>query len=195
MMIGLAGLAIAAMRRQELEPYLSLSKYVALKGAVMLAALQAVLAAAFFFVFGFGHPSAATFTVVTGALVGGFTLPTGCNFKLDGDIQLGDLAKLASARAQVKQLIARRLGNDASMAEQWKANSPVLCLNSRGGNFAEGLRIAKLIGAARSTPPAICTSEVVSASMRLISSSPPSRMTRSILAETWPTSSSSPSGA
>ena len=110
----------------------------------MRAIAQAVLVTASF-VFGIGQPSAATFTVVTGALVGGFTPPTGCNFKLDGDIQPGDLAKLASARAQVEQLIARRLGNDASMAEQWKANSPVLCLNSRGGNFAEGLRIAKFL--------------------------------------------------
>src|SRR6516225_8469097 len=93
---------------------------------VVRAIAQAVLAAAFFFVFGFGQPSAATLTVVTGALVGGFTPPTGCNFKLDGDIQPGDLAKLSSARAQVQQLIARRLGDHASMADQFKSNSPVL---------------------------------------------------------------------
>jgi len=53
------------------------------------------------------------------------------------------MTKLASARAQVQQLITRRLGNHASMADQWASNSPVLCLNSRGGDFAEGLRIAK----------------------------------------------------
>jgi hypothetical protein len=101
MMIG--GLAIlAAMRRQELKPYLPLSKYVALNGAVMLPALQAVLAAALFFAFGFGQPSAATFTVVTGDLVGGFSPPTGCNFKLDGDIHPGDLAKLASAAGSAR---------------------------------------------------------------------------------------------
>ena len=48
---------------------------------------QAVLATASFFVFGLGQSSAATLTVVTGAFVGGFSSPTGCNFKLDGDIQ------------------------------------------------------------------------------------------------------------
>jgi len=81
----------------------------------------------------------ATFTVLTGAPVG----LTGCHFKLEGEIQSGDLTKLTVARAQLDQLIGKRLGNDASMADMFASHSPVLCLNSPGGNFAEGLRIAK----------------------------------------------------
>jgi len=103
---------------------------------------RSVLAVVFFFVIGSSQLSAATFTVLTGALV---QPPTGCNFKLEGEIQSGDLARLSAARAQVQRLISERLGNDASMAAQWASNSPVLCLNSPGGNFSEGLRMAKFL--------------------------------------------------
>ena len=74
-----------------------------------------------------------------------FTLPSKCNFRLDGEIHSGDLAQVASARAQVQKLISERLAVNWSMASQWAGGSPVLCLNSRGGNFIEGLRIAKYL--------------------------------------------------
>lgn len=71
-----------------------------------------------------------------------FTIPSRCNFRLDGEILAGDLAKVAAARAQVQRLISERLAANWSMAAQFASHSPVLCLNSRGGNFSEGLRIA-----------------------------------------------------
>src|SRR5262245_30641935 len=60
-------------------------------------------------------------------------------------IAAGDATRPAHARSRVQTLISERLGSDASMAEQWKSGSPVLCLNSPGGNFMEGLRIAKYL--------------------------------------------------
>jgi hypothetical protein len=74
-----------------------------------------------------------------------FTLPSKCNFRLDGEILSGDLAKLTAARAQVQKLISERLAVNWSLAAQWASQSPILCLNSPGGNFTEGLRIAKYL--------------------------------------------------
>ena len=102
---------------------------------------KAIIAATVLTVSLAGQLSAATFKVFSGEAQA-FITPSKCNFRLDGEIVTGDLANLAAARAQVEKLVGDRLAVNWSMAAQWASRSPVLCLNSRGGNFAEGLRIA-----------------------------------------------------
>jgi hypothetical protein len=70
----------------------------------------------------------------------------GCNLRLIGEIQNGDLATLVRNRVRLQKLLNERFQSDSgSLAELWASRSPVLCLNSNGGSYIEGLKIAEFL--------------------------------------------------
>lgn len=70
----------------------------------------------------------------------------GCNLRLNGEIQNGDLAKLVRNRVRLQKLMYEKFQSDSgSLADLWSSRSPVLCLNSNGGSYIEGLKIAEFL--------------------------------------------------
>jgi hypothetical protein len=68
----------------------------------------------------------------------------GCNLSLKGPIEIGDLKKVSVGLRELDREFRRQLA-DASLAELWSRRNPSLCLDSAGGSYPEGLRIAELL--------------------------------------------------
>jgi hypothetical protein len=68
-----------------------------------------------------------------------------CNMRLDGEIKVGDFATFVSRRGELDEQISKKLEVNGTMAEMWSARAPILCLNSNGGSYHEGLKIAEFL--------------------------------------------------
>ncbi len=68
----------------------------------------------------------------------------GCHLSIKGPIEIGDLKKVSSALRELDREFTRRLA-DASLGELTSVRNPGLCLDSPGGSYPEGLRIAELL--------------------------------------------------
>jgi hypothetical protein len=88
---------------------------------------------------------AATFTFVSGArqatvgAAGDVWIRTRCNIRMEGEIVAGDAERF---NAFIRQ-IAPRIENDTEVLG--RPRIAVLCLNSTGGSFDEGIRIAEAV--------------------------------------------------